>query len=270
MSDYDADADDDDPHRDNNNNGKKKRRLNEQDEEEKEKGETDRDFYDKSKFDHLFSGLSIWLEFEENGDLDDQMKDLQLSCGSKECGVHSFLPHVTILYNVIDKKAADGTSHQVSNAEATLKECWKTFAATEESKGDGPQEEHGIVTSKEKISSHKVSASDWMYFHYPKSADSGKGFGCSISLLLIEKSSWLDRLHQVCTNAFGQGDRDKFVPHLSLVYAPEDREKLLVEYTQKQRKKGLFLNEPMAVKYLSLWSTEGRICDWRPILKIPV
>mmetsp|Transcript_36507 Transcript_36507/g.88480 ORF Transcript_36507/g.88480 Transcript_36507/m.88480 type:complete len:260 (-) Transcript_36507:3069-3848(-) len=258
-----SDDGDDDPQQ-NTTKKKKKRRLNEQDKERKEE-EADKNPYDKSKFDHVFSGLSIWLEFEANEDVKDQMKKLKQSCGGEECGVYSFFPHVTILYN-LEKKKADASP--IIDAETTLKECWKQFAAKDD-KVDNNEEEDG-TTAKEETSSNKLSASDWMYFHYPKSADNGKGFGCSISLLLIEKSPWLEKLHKVCAEAFGHGERDKFIPHLSLVYAPEDREELLVEYTERQRKKGLFLNEPLVVRYLSLWSTEGRICDWRPILKMPV
>jgi len=245
---------------------KKKRRLIEQDNDEKKRETIEgRDSYDKSKFDHLFSGLSIWLEFEAYDDLEDQMKHLQKSCGGEECGVYPFVSHVTILYN-IDKKGDE--DEKDVDVEGTLKACWKSFKDKDNAAED-TKFEKGKKT-KEEESPHTISASDWMYFRYPKSADNGKGFGCSISLLLIEKAPWLEKLHKVCADAFGHGERDKFIPHLSLVYAPEDREQMLVEYTEKQRNKRLFVKEPIPVKYLSLWSTEGRICDWRPILKIPI
>ncbi|KAL3942071.1 MAG: hypothetical protein SGBAC_003667 [Bacillariaceae sp.] len=253
MSDHD-----DDPHR-NTKKSTKKRLLNDQGDGREADNDSALDSaldsaYDKSKFDHVFSGLSIWLEFEVNEDLKDQMKLLENSCGGEECGVHPFIPHVTILYNIDKQNKADSSE---ITAEATLKECWKKFADSKVAN----KEEDDVTTAKAEIPMNKISASDWMYFRYPKFADNGKGFGCSICLLLIEKSPWLEELHKICTEAFGLGDRDQFHPHMSLVYAPEDREQLLVEYTEKQRKKGVFLQKPITVKYLSLWSTQGRILE---------
>jgi hypothetical protein len=55
-----------------------------------------------------------------------------------------------------------------------------------------------------------------------------------------------------------------------MVYAPEDTEPFLVKYTGEERELGTFLKEPMPLKYLSLWSTQGHISEWYPILRIPI
>jgi 2'-5' RNA ligase len=205
--------------------------------------------YDMSNFDHEFSGMSVWLEPEPNAAMDRKMGFLQQCCGGDECGVSSFDPHVTLLYNIHNSRFQDG------DPQATLRKCWELFQSK--------QENHLLHDAT-------ISASDWYYLHYPKSADDGKGFGCSISLLLMEKSRWLEDLQQACVNAFGQGERKGFIPHLSMVYAPEDAEPFLVKYTGEERKIKTFLKEPMPLKYLSLWSTQGRISEWYPILKIPM
>eukprot|EP00978_Attheya_sp_CCMP212_P026229 scaffold85837_cov63-Attheya_sp.AAC.4 len=51
--------------------------------------------------DHVFSGWSVWLEPEEKeGLLEEKMKSLQQTCGGTNRGVHSFVSHITLLYNV--------------------------------------------------------------------------------------------------------------------------------------------------------------------------
>jgi hypothetical protein len=206
------------------------------------------DNYNTNKFDHVFSGYSIWLELETSDNLDKEMLYLQGSCGGQCCGVSQYAPHVTLSYNIpVD---------QLKFPKQSLIQFWTEFR---ESKQQQPNDD-----------SLSLSAFDWLYFRYPKSADNGKGFGCSITLLLIEKSPWLQDLHTSCIEWFGKGERDNFTPHLSLVYAPEDKEDFLKTYTKDRRELKMFLNHSMPLKYLSLWSTEGRIHEWRPIAKIPL
>jgi hypothetical protein len=55
------------------------------------------------------------------------------------------------------------------------------------------------------------------YFPYPKHADNGKGFGCIISLILLEKMLMLQLLHAAVTTVFPPDEQlDNFVLHLPL------------------------------------------------------
>lgn len=203
--------------------------------------------YDTSKFDHEFSGISVWLEPDHTEELSKRMDFLRRRCGGDESGVSQFLPHVTLLYNLQNKGQQD-------DPKALLTKCWENFRSN---KGN-------------QTTSFSMIASDWYYFRYPKSADDGKGFGCSISFLGIQRSRWLEDLHQACLNFLGQGERDVFIPHLSMVYAPEEKEDFLIRSTKMESERGTLLNEPMPIKYLSLWSTQGHISEWYPILRIPI
>lgn len=51
-------------------------------------------------FDHDFSGWSVWLEPEPTEFLRETMACLRASCGGPPRGVHPFVPHLTLLYNV--------------------------------------------------------------------------------------------------------------------------------------------------------------------------
>lgn len=210
---------------------------------------TSKEDYDKSIFDHSFSGMSVWIEPEITKEFEEKMDFLQQSCGAELSGVSPFVPHITLLYNV--------SMDQFENPQECLTDCWEQF-----------QSRH-VSTSEEDTSS--ITASDWFYFHYPKEADDGRGFGCSICLLLIKLSPWLEALQRVCKESFGPGERsNNFIPHISLVYAPENKEEFLQSFTDDQQQMGSFLNQPIRIKYLSLWSTQGRMNEWYRIARIPV
>jgi hypothetical protein len=61
----------------------------------------------------------------------------------------------------------------------------------------------------------------YYYLHYPKSADGGKGFGCSIAYLLFQSTPWLHELRSICRTVLGPDERAGLTPHMSLVYSPE-------------------------------------------------
>ena len=69
--------------------------------------ETNIETNDLTKFDHVFSGWSIWLEPERTKPLQQEMSYLERSCGGKECGVMPFVPHLTLLYNIRPFKLDD-------------------------------------------------------------------------------------------------------------------------------------------------------------------
>lgn len=53
-------------------------------------------------FTHLFQGWSVWLEPCETGSdaLVQEIQFLSEECGGADCGMHPFLPHCTLLYNI--------------------------------------------------------------------------------------------------------------------------------------------------------------------------
>ena len=104
-------------------------------------GRNDIDSYDRSKFDHVFSGLSIWLEPEISPELQEEMSYLEQQCGGKECGVMPFVPHITLLYNINISKTTRTSSPSISPLankgngrkssmmapEQILEQCWDEF-----------------------------------------------------------------------------------------------------------------------------------------------
>jgi 2'-5' RNA ligase len=263
------------------------------------------DDYDKSKFDHIFSGWSVWIEPEDDDMIDHAMAELQTACGGPASGAASFVPHVTLMYNLPPFREDETSTTKRSNnpQQDRLQACWDEFVKkkygdnqqqTTTNIGDDDDGDHLVLSSS---SQKTIVPTEWYSFHYPKSADDGKGFGCSIALLLIEPTEWLVSLQEICRKILGPDERSKFTPHLSLVYAPEDRSDYLKEYveTKQQADKVLLeggnnkatktttvvdhvvippptatYNGALPVKFLSLWSTQGRIQDWYRIAKIPI
>lgn len=81
-----------------------------------------------------------------------------------------------------------------------------------------------------------------------------------MSLLLLETNTLLQKL---VSQTFPPDERqDNFVPHVSLVSAPESKAEWLQERTKhlQEQRKDLLL--PLKARYLSLWSTQGELKDW--------
>jgi 2'-5' RNA ligase len=181
--------------------------------------------------------------------------------------VAHFVPHVTLLYNI----------EQFENPLELMEECLNQYKLNQSQKPNVVQLQRQRETTNansdeeedaDGMSQPTIIPYNWYYMHYPKYADNGNGFGCSISLLLIKTSRWLEELQQACQETLGPDERRKFVPHVSMVYAPEEREASLQAYTREQQKLQTFLNRPFRAKYLSLWSTQGRLQNWYRIAKI--
>ena len=193
------------------------------------------------------------------------MNELADKCGGKECGLTSFAPHVTLLYNIRleDTASNDGCRNgggmkrdgagdaATTRAYDLLRRCLREY------------ERH--VDSSEPI---PMNATRYYYFPYPTSADGGRGFGCVISMLLIEKSSQLQALHDAATAVFPPDERHgeaggSFQPHMALVYAPEQCGKELKRWTDNkdtmERDDQISL---MKAQKLSIWCTEGSIDKW--------
>lgn len=212
------------------------------------------------------------------------MEFLSNKCGGPQCGQHPFAPHLTLLYNIqLDDRVSNGTGSSgcfdegndgvcdatVSRAKDLLRKCLveyqRIISATCANDTD---------TAKEPIN---MNATRYYYFPYPQSADDGRGFGCVISMLLIEKSRQLEALHDAVTTTFPPDERHgeaggTFQPHMALVYAPEHCGPNLEEWTnareayeQKSQSLGDCLLGDMPAKSMSLWKTEGTIDKWKRI-----
>jgi hypothetical protein len=106
------------------------------------------------------------------------------------------------------------------------------------------------------------------YFPYPKHADNGRGFGCAISMILLERTQALQKLYESVRTVFPPDERNEFIPHVSLVYAPESRGEWLQSLTSKMNEERIDLLGPFRARYLSLWSTQGEISDWYRICRV--
>jgi 2'-5' RNA ligase len=230
----------------------------------------------KEVFDHVFEGWSVWLEPAGRGDdwggdettrgIWEEARHLHASCGGDKCGLYPFVPHCTLLYNI--KKPSDDNDQEQHHqrAENQLHLAWRHFQ----------QQRRGENETKT-LDDSLLRPSSFYFFHYPKSADNGRGFGCVISMLLLEKTSWLQGLFESLKETFPPDERHHanngdFIPHMALVYAPESKYDWLQDYTnnvlaQNENKRRSLL-QPFRARYLSLWSTEGRTCDWYRIATV--
>eukprot|EP00986_Skeletonema_menzelii_P018753 scaffold26700_cov147-Skeletonema_menzelii.AAC.2 len=272
------------------------------------------------KFSHRFSGISVWIEPDpvESSQLISEMEYLRKKCGGSEAGQYAFVPHCTLLYNTSFHKEDGGEqtndgyddgscdeqlTKQQRQGESMLRQCLeeyqKQIAADTTFNNDGQQTQ----TNNGKQMIQLIPTSQY-YFPYPKTADNGKGFGCCISLLILDTTPHLKLLHDIVRNRFPPDERHgedgndegaeetKFRPHMALVYAPEDQEngtnRFLEKYTAQNDQEKRYENwipktqKDRAIdendgkngslgwnaKYLSIWSTEGTLDEWYPIFKL--
>ena len=197
------------------------------------------------------------------------MDYLKHQCGGHHAGMHVFTPHCTLLYNTSfppcgDSQHADSdTTNTVINenerfqrrrlGEHLLHQCLRVYL------------------SRNQRSDIKLEPTSHYYFPYTKSADDGKGFGCAISLLILETTPELKALHEAVKSVFPPDERHssgceeedadeekksgeeceeaqedaKFRPHMALVYAPENHERVmsgwLEERTHRMEKEKRYL-----------------------------
>eukprot|EP00544_Gedaniella_sp_CCMP2646_P011049 CAMPEP_0202485298 /NCGR_PEP_ID=MMETSP1361-20130828/4169_1 /ASSEMBLY_ACC=CAM_ASM_000849 /TAXON_ID=210615 /ORGANISM="Staurosira complex sp., Strain CCMP2646" /LENGTH=199 /DNA_ID=CAMNT_0049114165 /DNA_START=82 /DNA_END=678 /DNA_ORIENTATION=- len=181
----------------------------------------------QDKFDHSFEGWSVWIEpdEEESADIAKEIESLSLKCGGAESGVFPFLPHCTLLYNISDMSEKINDSSE-KLMEILLYKCVDKFReSTGKSQDDVTRESSTLhQPSMQLVLLLLLIPTSFYYFAYPKHADNGKGFGCVISLILLENTIALQQLHAAVTATFPQDERQSnFVPHMSLVYAPETK-----------------------------------------------
>ena len=227
-----------------------------------------------AKFTHRFSGISVWVEPDpsQTALLLKEMNHLLQMCGGHEAGMHEIIPHCTLLYNTsfpIGKEVSmcdEASTHDVNSStdekamsmqqqegESLLRECLLQY-----------QHRYINTNRQQRI---KLMPTSHYYFHYPTTADNGRGFGCAISLLILETSPELKLLQEVVKSVFPPDERHgssattknesrqqqkgdgeqvheevEFQPHMALIYAPEDHDSVcngwLEEHTnQMERQK---------------------------------
>ena len=223
-------------------------------------------------FDYRFSGISVWLEPGEDDALTQdscsvtplnrlkrKMSDLAETCGGPSQGLHPFQPHATVLYNmpkasVLAHSALDGSeSDRLKDASTTLlNRCLEEYATVRKEDGTNHLELRPTST--------------YAVFCPP--------FRCSISLFILELTRDMDKLHKIACKVFPQDERHQsggtLHPHISLIYAPVNSLKLLQADANKLAKEEPFLLEPLRAKYLSVWSTEGTISEWKRIARVEI
>ena len=233
---------------------------------------TDND--DGKQFSHVFSGISVWLEPDPSQTylLAKEMGVLAEKFGGRDSGVHRFMPHCTLLYNTSFPSSGGGRSQIIESngefedggemrrrlvGEDILRKCLSEYRCLLDDRNIA-QNEPPVI---------KLIPTSPYYFPYPKMADNGKGFGCAISLLILETSPGLELLQNVVKKSFppderhggGRGnvqntatseeehdeccdraleeDVELFRPHITLIYAPEQHEHVtdgwLEDYTTK-------------------------------------
>ncbi len=257
-----------------------------------------------SKFDHKFEGWSVWLEPnpKQVHEMVQVMKYLSIHCGGSDQGTHPFDLHCTLLYNF-------NPCHLIRRSQDVI------YCEDEEEKHEELQRRigtqllqkciHKYIDVLEKRNEYwikersiELTPSDFYFFPYPKESDNGRGFGCVISMMLLENNDSLQDLQHVVSDVFPPDERHgknssskdiqqasninppsdsnrqyhkkPFIPHMALVYAPEIYHDYLKQYTDSQLKNANahWLYKPIQAKYLSLWCTKGTLKEWKLITRI--
>ena len=253
-----------------------------------------------NKFNHVFSGWSVWLEpspdAPETKSIVGEMKTIANKCGGEENGVSKFLPHCTLLYN-FDPKRLHVPGLQDDEDSGLLAEFDEMLEHEREIEIGKKLLEKCKISLQKKLSclnstfpsSQPESSSSAMhpeigdlplikptslyFFPYPKEADDGTGFGCVIPLLILENTRELGYLQSIVSEVFPPDERHgenstnggEFIPHMALCYAPEANETDLERYVEDLKKNRLDLLRGMQADCISIWSTQGQVKDWKLI-----
>eukprot|EP00550_Attheya_septentrionalis_P007943 CAMPEP_0198291844 /NCGR_PEP_ID=MMETSP1449-20131203/9222_1 /TAXON_ID=420275 /ORGANISM="Attheya septentrionalis, Strain CCMP2084" /LENGTH=285 /DNA_ID=CAMNT_0043990527 /DNA_START=278 /DNA_END=1135 /DNA_ORIENTATION=- len=194
---------------------------------------------------HVFSGWSVWLEPEEKeGSLKEKMKSLQQTCGGTNHGVHSFVPHITLLYNVspthnVDDETELGPRSEESQrlrVEQLLHDSLERFKEKQTDEKVMHQVQRDCHASNKVLQNivhpccddltavasaeqgetsnhnestlyHVVKPMGIHVMDYPKEADGGKGFDCAIPLVVIRNMPWLQALQDAVRETFPPDER---------------------------------------------------------------
>jgi len=171
-----------------------------------------------------------------------QMDYLRKVTGGEATGVYKFPPHLTLLYNF----EPFSTDQPRSHAKELLKRSRDRFRSQLKLCNDKP--------SIRNIENTELVPEKWFSFDYPKSADSGNGFGAAISLLTFQNRQELSSLREEVQLTFPVDERQsKFHPHMSLVYAPQDSLDFLQKYTAQLQHEQFLLKSKL--KRQRLWQS---------------
>lgn len=198
---------------------------------------------------HKFSGISVWLEPDPSRLMVEEMDHLRYQCGGTEAGLHRIIPHCTLLYNTSFPQNGErqlsidstDTRWQQEEGETLLRQCLRKYNFQRHQPGACSSEHPSSNSVCDDRPNIKMIPTSHYYFPYPKSADNGKGFGCCISLLILDTTPELKLLQEIVKQLFPPDERHhatsqqqneqsepeeevKFQPHMALVYAPEDHE----------------------------------------------
>lgn len=261
--------------------------------------------------DHVFAGWSVWLEpcQEQTRPIQNEMVTLYKQCGGPKHGLHVFPLHCTILYNF---RKPEIPKVQPSNAEVVsssdieiglslLKKCYDLYQknmkqiildlektklnnSSISNQNSGKYDNYIVRERKTEISKFdrtkkdsyiEIKPSSFYFFPYPKTADNGKGFGCVISLLILENTLQLQALHDATRSVFPPDERHDeaggdFIPHMALVYAPESKFEWLKNKTEEMKNDANYEHflQTFHGRYLSIWSTQGTLKDWKRIASL--
>lgn len=226
-----------------------------------------------TKFNHVFSGYSVWLEpsTSESKEIIQEMMHLANKCGGQQSGVHDFPLHCTLLYNITLDSVVDQSDEK--RLEKVCRNLLIKCRDEMNSIWNDPSISSTIKESNQGIN-FQLEPKEFYFFPYPKEADHGRGFGCVIPMLLLRNHSHLQSLHDIVSKVFPPDERHSqsggpFIPHMALCYAPEIYEDELCDYTKnvlEPMKRHLL--KPMTAKYLSVWNTQGMIQDWMLVDRI--
>jgi len=251
----------------------------------------------KNVFNHQFEGYSVWLEpcQDEALQIIQEMNVLSTTCGGQKRGTHPFALHCTLLYNfnpiMLDNSKYNDCSDYGSDVLDKISDDYEQDNRSSLYKDIGSKLLHQCVdqynqtlqqNNKVIPTTHlELNPTDFYFFSYPKEADNNRGFGCVISMLLLEKNHNLEHLHNIVSKVFPLDERhgrkdethesknEAFRPHMALVYAPEIYHDSLKQYTEETLKiSKSHLLKPIKAKYLSLWSTKGTLKDWKLIARV--
>lgn len=214
----------------------------------------------KDIFDYEFSGISVWLEPDETDAIPQTKTIAHLAevCGGRARGLYEFEPHITMLYNIPAKSMLERGGYSAHDRD-------KLGAISQRMLEESLEKYRNIYHG----SSLQLPPSTLNVFRFPP-------YRCCISFLYMDTTPALEQLHKILLHTFPPDERhDKsgaLMPHMSLVYAPESLDTFLFEETKsiRESQNGALLQQPMRAKYLSVWSTEGKTCDWKRLAKVEI
>ncbi|GMI46225.1 hypothetical protein TrCOL_g4676 [Triparma columacea] len=136
---------------------------------------------DKGHFNFKFSGVSVWLELDDEDPTTQELQSV-IDHFQEEAGEPSFPVHATVLYNM-DKELLHGgdEGHLLEKLEEVVSKLPSKYI---------------LLTPKRLI-----------YFPYPVSADNGCGFGCLMPFFQMSLSPPLVHLFETTKNNFPPDER---------------------------------------------------------------